>query len=410
MQSSIGGIISANVFIILLAYSLFFWLTHKTSFSKGLKAAIGIFILIGTFTFPVIFFVLMRSSETMTVSVPVFTVTNFLLGCIANLGIIVFLWDIVLLIWFAIKFVRMGISLLLKKRITRKRKEISEKIRFCTRRSVVIMIIAFITFIIGYIQAVGQPDFKSRNVVIGDGPAACKSIRIAHLSDLHMNPLINEGWLEKIIFKVNKAKPDLVVITGDFCDGKARNNKQFIPLLRRFNAPVYFISGNHEVIWGVDAWLKAFREAGIPVLDGLKATINIRGVKVLLAGIGDSGGGAWTFSPPVYFDGFLKGESAADIRILLSHRPEVLPYAAREGFDLVLAGHTHNGQTFPLNIIAELFTPFPCGFYKDGKTLLFTSPGAGYVGPPLRLFVSKEVTMLDITLSGRRSDPVKSGN
>jgi hypothetical protein len=89
-------IIRTGIFVLLLTYYLFRRLTRNTSFSKGLKIAIAAFIFVSTFTFPVIFFVLMRSSETMVPSVIVYTATSFLLGFIAYLLLVVFFSDLFL--------------------------------------------------------------------------------------------------------------------------------------------------------------------------------------------------------------------------------------------------------------------------------------------------------------------------
>jgi len=394
-----GRIIRTGIFVLLLTYYLFRRLTRNTSFSKGLKTAIAVFIFVSTFTFPVIFFVLMRSSETMVPSVIVYTTTSFLLGFIAYLLLVVFFSDLFLALYKLLKTIWIGAALLFKRPVQKQDVSGSSKIKFKTYRSICIFAAAFLLFIIGFIQAVNQPDLEIRSVDIGNGSSSVKSIRIAHLSDLHINPLLDGEWLKKIIEKIRSAKPDLIVITGDFADGKARYNKKYLKMFSDLHTPIYFVSGNHEAIWGLGDWLSAIRGAGITVLNDRRVLIEVKGVKMLIAGIGDSGGGPWRFSVPARFHNLLENVPESDFKMLLSHRPEILPAAAEAGFDLVLAGHTHNGQTFPLNLFAGLITPYPKGFYKNGHTVLFTSPGAGYVGPPLRLLVPKEVTILNIRIA-----------
>jgi len=401
-----GRIIRTGIFVLLLTYYLFRRLTHKTSFSKGLKIAIAAFIFVSTFTFPVIFFVLMRSSETMVPSVIVYTATSFLLGYIAYLLLVVFFSDLFLAIYKLLKTIWIGIALLFKRPVQKRDVSASSRIKLKTYRSICIFAAAFLLFIIGFIQAVNQPDLEIRKVDIGKGISFAKSIRIAHLSDLHINPLLDGEWLKKIIEKIRSAKPDLIAITGDLADGKARYNKKYLKMFSDLNKPVYFVSGNHEALWGLDDWLSAISRAGINVLNDRRVLIDVRGVKILIAGIGDSGGGPWRFSVPARFHTLLENVPESDFKILLSHRPEILPAAAEAGFDLVLAGHTHDGQTFPLNLFAGLITPYPKGFYKNGHTILFTSPGAGYVGPPVRLFVPKEVTILDIRIAEQKSEDI----
>jgi hypothetical protein len=320
------------------------------------------------------------------------------LGFIAYLLLVVFFTDLFLALSKLLETIWIGIAVLFKRPVQKRDVSGSSKIKFKTYRSICIFTAAFLLFIIGFIQAVNQPDLEIRKVDIGNSSSYAKSVRIAHLSDLHINPLLDGEWLKKIIEKIRSTKPDLIVITGDFADGKARYNKKYLKLVSDLSASVYFVSGNHEILWGLDEWLSAIRGAGITVLDDQRALLKVKGMRILIAGIGDSGGGPWRFSIPARFHTLLENVPESDFKILLSHRPEILPAAAEAGFDLVLAGHTHNGQTFPLNLFAGLITPYPKGFYKNGHTVLFTSPGAGYVGPPIRLFVPKEVTILDVNI------------
>lgn len=393
-----GRILTTGLFVLILTFYLWWRLTHGTSFAKWLKIVIAAIIFISIFTFPVLFFVLARSSETMEPSAFLYTITGFLLGFGSSLALVIFLTDIFQDLFKLFKILLKGIARLFRRPLPRKEISTESRMRFKTYRSICLISAAFLYFIIGYVQALSQPDLEMRKIKIGKGNSPAGSIRIAHLSDLHINPILDGPWLREIIGKIKTAKPDLVVITGDFADGKARFNKKYLKFFSELKTPVYFISGNHEFLWGKDDWISAFKTAGIPVLDDRRVILEIKGIQVLLAGIADSGGGPWRFTPPARFNELLKDDPGSDIRILLSHRPEILPFAAKAGFDIVLAGHTHNGQTFPLNLFAKLVTPYPVGFYKDGHTILFTSPGAGYVGPPIRLFVPKEITILDISV------------
>lgn len=397
-HAPVGRVLITGLFVLLLTFYIWLRLTRGTSFNKGLKIGIAAFVFLSIFTFPLLFFVLARSSETMDPSVFVYRITSMMLGFGASLALVIVFADIFQDIYKLLRLILRGIAKLIRRPLPKKEISVESKIRFKTYRSICLISIAFLYFIIGYLQAVSNPGLEIRKVDFTNGSSSAKSIRIAHLSDLHINPVLNGPWLTEIIAKIKSTEPDLVVITGDFADGKARFNKKYLKLFNQLKAPVYFVSGNHEFLWGKDSWIAAFDEAGISVLDGRRVILDLKGMKVLLAGIPDSGGGPWKFAPPAQFNDLLKDAPASDVKILLSHRPEIMPFAAKAGYNLVLAGHTHNGQIFPFNVFAGLVTPYPVGIYKDGRTVLFTSPGAGYVGPPLRTFVPKEITILDISI------------
>jgi predicted MPP superfamily phosphohydrolase len=89
------------------------------------------------------------------------------------------------------------------------------------------------------------------------------------------------------------------------------------------------------------------------------------------------------------------------LNILLSHNPDVFPVAAKLGFDLTLAGHTHGGQVnfeilhHNLNI-ARFFTPYTMGEYRIGDAAAYVTRGVGTIGLPVRLNAPPEVTLIQL--------------
>jgi predicted MPP superfamily phosphohydrolase len=102
---------------------------------------------------------------------------------------------------------------------------------------------------------------------------------------------------------------------------------------------------------------------------------------------------------PRYLAGAERLLAPGAFNLLLSHNPDVFPVAAGQGFDLVLAGHTHGGQLAvelagtSLNI-SRLYTPYVHGLYHRGRSWLYVSRGIGTVGVPMRLGAAPEVTLL----------------
>ncbi len=83
------------------------------------------------------------------------------------------------------------------------------------------------------------------------------------------------------------------------------------------------------------------------------------------------------------------------------HRPEAFPQAARLGFPLVLAGHTHGGQlAFPtpggrINF-AALITRFTRGLYRENGAALYVNRGVGFAGPMIRFNCRREITTIEL--------------
>ena len=84
--------------------------------------------------------------------------------------------------------------------------------------------------------------------------------------------------------------------------------------------------------------------------------------------------------------------------LLLHHNPVGIEYAAENGINLYLAGHTHAGQMFPATLIAKMMFEFNKGLYRyNDTTQIYVSQGSGTFGPPMRLGTHSEVTILNLT-------------
>ena len=87
------------------------------------------------------------------------------------------------------------------------------------------------------------------------------------------------------------------------------------------------------------------------------------------------------------------------VNVLLSHNPDVFPVAARQGYDLVLAGHTHGGQVTveildPFINPARFFTPYVYGLFRWGNSAAYVTRGIGTIGIPTRIGAPPEISVL----------------
>jgi predicted MPP superfamily phosphohydrolase len=213
-------------------------------------------------------------------------------------------------------------------------------------------------------------------------------IRIVHLSDLHL-----EGWGQReslAIELTNGAEPDLVLLTGDYIS--KGSGDAYVADLRRFlsklqsKAGVFAVPGN----WDTNA-PKWFEGTGVTLLGGKTALVDANGVKVAIAG-------EWfDMAPPLK-------DTAADLTVYLQHSPDFLEEAAKAGYDLYLAGHTHGGQVRIPGFGAVVTLSRHCkkyesGLFREGATYLYVNRGLGLEGgwaPRVRLFCRPEVTVIDV--------------
>lgn len=82
--------------------------------------------------------------------------------------------------------------------------------------------------------------------------------------------------------------------------------------------------------------------------------------------------------------------------VLMAHQPAQIHEAVRHGVDLQLSGHTHGGQLFPGNFVAEAANPTVAGLDTYGDTRLYVTRGAGAWGPPTRVGAPSDITVVEL--------------
>ena len=80
----------------------------------------------------------------------------------------------------------------------------------------------------------------------------------------------------------------------------------------------------------------------------------------------------------------------------MDHQPRELTALSDAGADIVLSGHTHDGQLLPVNLLLHMFWENPCGILKRGGMYSCVSSGAGVWGPAMRVGTQNEVLVLDV--------------
>ncbi|OPX59421.1 MAG: phosphodiesterase YaeI [Methanobacterium sp. PtaB.Bin024] len=206
-----------------------------------------------------------------------------------------------------------------------------------------------------------------------------------HLSDIHIGSVRNSGYMERIVTETNKLNSDVIFITGDLVDGSARLHKHTFKAINRFNAPTFFVTGNHETYEGLDEVFRVLGCTDLKILQNELVEFN----RIQVIGVD------YSFER----DHLKKTLSQLKIdedkpSILLYHLPRELKDANEAGIDLQLSGHTHNGQMIPFNVLVKLMFPYLTGLYEYKGTQLYVSQGTGTWGPPMRLGSRCEITLI----------------
>ncbi len=230
-------------------------------------------------------------------------------------------------------------------------------------------------------------------------PPTTSPLRIAHFSDLHLGGLAPRNHALRIVRALESLAPDMVLSSGDFMDAPVAHITAELDRFAALRPPYgkYGVLGNHEFYQGLDQALHAHQRAGFRLLRGewIEAAPGL-----LLAGVDDRDG--HRLGHPTASDenrALPVGPSGSCIVILLKHRPSTTAAAASRA-DLQLSGHTHGGQIFPFDFFVRLLNPRLAGWHTVPPRLrLYVSQGAGFWGPPLRLFAPPEITLIELTHS-----------
>ena len=245
----------------------------------------------------------------------------------------------------------------------------------------------------GYIEPANY-DLSENDVVLPSLPQRFEGFRIAQISDVHHCRLVGLSEVQRIVTITNQAKPDLVVLTGDYTTTYRRFIEPCAEALGQLIAPegVWAVLGNHDHYTDPQLTAWALERNKIVVLNNANSRIR-RGQDFLqLAGIDD-----WSWNQTDWRRALYNLDTDSP-SILLSHQPTVLDLAQTEGIGLILSGHTHGGQVnlpflgAPVRFASREFK-YLRGRYSRNKTQLYVSRGTGVIGLGVRFGATPEIAI-----------------
>lgn len=223
--------------------------------------------------------------------------------------------------------------------------------------------------------------YKSKNL---DGK------RIVFISDLHIAKK-DKHRLKRIVKKINKINPDLVLIGGDYIKGHTGDDtlpieEQSIELIK-INAPKITVLGNHDGWYDKYRIKNALEKIGITVLHNTNTKIG----NLYIAGVED----LQTGNPNIE----VALENTYSPRILLTHNPDIY-YDVKENVELILAGHVHGGQV-RIPFIGALICPsrygtkFASGNFNETQNRMIVTRGLGTSILTVRFFDIPEIVVIE---------------
>lgn len=223
-------------------------------------------------------------------------------------------------------------------------------------------------------------------------------LKIVLATDWHIAPYsFEEKRLQRVIDEINQQDADMVILGGDYVNGHKTSSAMSITdiaaelknLKSRYGT--FAILGNHDVMYGKQAVIKAFTDAGIPLLQNSNTFVDTPNGRIYIAGVLD-----YAEDKP---DIAKSLQGATEPTILISHSPDVFPQL-KQPVELMLSGHTHGGQVvFPL--VGALLVPsdygqkYRYGLINENGNTLIVSKGLGTSLLPIRFNCKPEIVVIE---------------
>jgi predicted MPP superfamily phosphohydrolase len=234
------------------------------------------------------------------------------------------------------------------------------------------------------------------DIMIHGLPPEFAGYRIALVTDLHRGPVVPAWWLERVADRVVELKPDLVVLGGDFVSHAKSDLHDLQRVLARYAAldGTMAVLGNHDHWVGADAVAAVIRGAGAEMMHNRHRLIRRGAAALAFGGVDDFTHGA------VRPRDALRDVSPDVPRVLISHNPDLIEYLPADlRVDLMLSGHTHNGQVHwpiigPLTVPSQFGRRYMHGLRRVGERWIYVSAGVGSSAMPLRLGNPPELPLI----------------
>lgn len=366
-------IVTVLIFVSLIAFTgiqLYSWLSVLSNkINPTLAGILYSIIVIST----IVFFVLSRMPS-LNISKTIIRIDNFMMGLIVYLIIFTLAAKIILLICRLFRVIP---------------NPVPSHISIWTGTIVIILVTGLSIY-----GAINSTFIKTKSyaIEIPKKESTVNSLKVALISDIHLGHTVDENRVKKVVDKINSLNPDIVCISGDIFDGNYNslaNPDKVSNILRGINSKygVYASLGNHDAGGTFNEMLNFLDSTNIKVLMDEAMVIDN---KFTLVGRRDSSPIGESDKKRLELE---KINVVKDLPVIvMDHQPSnIAEYV--NGEDLILSGHTHNGQMFPFNFVTSALFDVSYGYYRKSSDSpqVIVSSGVSTWGPPQRVASNCEV-------------------
>lgn len=350
-----------------------------TDFKPVYKILIGVLVTTGWFGIFIVHALKSQTFFTPNTFASISTALYILLGFVLILLVVLMMRDIVwYMVYYLLKLLKIDAWYI-----------DPQNLSLLNKANLVVVVVAVIISGYAFYEGNKIPDIVNETIYSNK---ISKNLRIVQISDLHITRATSNDRILSIVNKVNMLNPDVIVLTGDTIDDNIRLIQDKIGLLSGLSAPygIYSVMGNHEFYNDVYEAKKMFEDTGIKFL--FNGGSFIANSNIYITGLPDF----TTMFERINLWRSIKDTKKEDFKILLSHQPFIVNSLNKDLYDIVLSGHTHGGQIFPMHLLAKKANFYLAGRYSVNGIDLIVSRGAGTWGPPMRLFAPSDIIVIDL--------------
>lgn len=251
------------------------------------------------------------------------------------------------------------------------------------------------------------------DVTIQKDGGKLKDLKVVLIADLHIGHNIRCKQMQQMVDKVNACNPDIIVIGGDIFDNEydaVQDPERMIEVLKGMKAPygIYATYGNHDIeepIIGGFTFPSSSKKVSHPLMDEFIEKCGFKLLKdesiliedsVYIYGRPDEERPNRDIDERKEPEEFMQTMDQSKPIIVVEHEPKMLDALDAAKVDLHLAGHTHDGQVFPLTITNDIIWENGCGYLQKDYMQSIVTSGVGLYGPNMRVATIPEIC--DITV------------
>jgi len=238
---------------------------------------------------------------------------------------------------------------------------------------------------------------KEINLTSRDIPESFEGKKIVFITDIHHGPFFSIKRVQKLVERINKLKPDYILMGGDYVHREPKYIEPFFNELRKLepNDGIYAVLGNHDHWEDAELTRKMMIRNGIKICDNKSYWVKINNDSIKIGGVGDLWEDAQELDSTIY------DLKTMDFSILISHNPDYLEFIQKDLIDFTLSGHTHGGQMTFFGMWAPMLPSkygqkYRYGLKQSDDMQSYISSGVGTITPPLRFFCRPEIVLINL--------------